>query len=200
MPSNDDALYLEGAPIPAAGDTGSNLGDLALGAIEYSVHSAALLRGFGGLSRGSSVIGVGIDGSGALLLGIENALDLVQALAASFFPALVGAPAQIAGPRRNTFGVESSILIERDQMGGVRGAEHMATVAAVMAAEEEAERRAAGRTIAAGRHGIRLPVFSGGKPSHFTKMLGLHPLVLSQLADTVAEVALHGGATGNRRT
>jgi hypothetical protein len=57
---------------------------------------------------------------------------------------LVSAPAEIAGARRNSFGVEASILIKRHHMGSVRGAEHMSAVAAMVTTQEEAERRAAG--------------------------------------------------------
>jgi hypothetical protein len=45
-----------------------------------------------------------------------------------------------------------------------------------------------------------LPVFSSGKTSNLTQVLLLHQLILSQLADGVAIVALHGGTTAGERT
>lgn len=43
-------------------------------------------------------------------------------------------------------------------------------------------------------------MFSGGKTSNLTKLLHLHPLILSELADSVVEVALHGRTTADERT
>jgi hypothetical protein len=89
-------------------------------------------------------------------LCIEQALDPGQALGARLFPALVSVPAKVASTGFNSFRVKAGILVERDDMGSVRGAEHMTAVAAVMAAQEEAERRTTGGRITVGRGRVRL--------------------------------------------
>lgn len=73
-------------------------------------------------------------------LGVHGVLDLGQAIGADLFPALEGAPAEIAGARSDTLGVESCILVEWHDMRGVRGAKDVAAVSAVVAAQEDAER------------------------------------------------------------
>lgn len=77
-------------------------------------------------------------------LAVDRVLDLAQAVGPGFLPPLVGAPAEVACPRGDTLRVETSILVQRDNMGGVGGTEDMAAVAAVVTAQEDTEGRAAG--------------------------------------------------------
>ena len=134
---------LEGAPVPAARDAGGNLGAL-------TQHRSECLPGFfldvvhmlcGLLGRFLSLD----------VLCLDQGLDLVETLAARLLPALEGMPAQVTGPRGDAFGVEASILVERDDMGSVRRTEDMTAVAAVMATKEETERGAACGRVTVGR-------------------------------------------------
>jgi hypothetical protein len=70
-------------------------------------------------------------------------------------------------------------------------------MATVMATEEETEGGAAGRRVAARRSRVRLPVIPSWKASNLAEVLILHPLVLSQLADTAAVDGFQSGATGD---
>ena len=68
----------------------------------------------------------------------------------------VSTPAQVASPRGNSFGVETRILVKGNNMGGVRGAEDMAAVAAVVATQEDTKGGTAGGRVAVGRSRVRL--------------------------------------------
>jgi hypothetical protein len=70
-------------------------------------------------------------------------------------------------------------------------------MATVMATEEETEGGAAGRRVAARRSRVRLPVIPSWEASNLAEVLILHPLVLSQLADTAAVDGFQSGATGD---
>jgi hypothetical protein len=91
-----------------------------------------------------------------LVLGVNGALDLIQAVGASLFPALVGTPAEITSAGEDSVRVEAGILVERHEVRGVVVAEDMATMAAVMAAGEEAKGRAASWRVTARRCSISL--------------------------------------------
>lgn len=132
-------IRLEGAPVPSAGDAGSDLSSLALRSIGGFVRKIVLLRSVGARCSVDGRLGVLVAIASGLLLSQES-LDLVQTLSASLFPALVSAPTEIAGARKNSFGVEASILIKRHHMRSVRGAENMSAVAAMMTTQEEAKR------------------------------------------------------------
>lgn len=58
--------------------------------------------------------------------------------------------AGLAGFRRRAEGVELRVLVQRDGVRGVLGAEDVAAVPAVVFADEEVEVRAAGRRVAGG--------------------------------------------------
>ena len=134
---------LEGAPVPAPRDAGSNLSAL-------TQHSSECLSGFLvdviHMLRGLLGHFLGLD-----VLCLDQGLDLVETLATRLLPALEGKPAQVARTRGDAFGVEASLLIERDDVGSVRRAEDMTAVAAVMATEEETKRRAACGRVTVGR-------------------------------------------------
>lgn len=114
-------MRLESAPIPVTGNRGSDLG---------------LTRGGLGIL---SVHALGVGTRDANLLSIDGVLDLVQTVGTVLFPTLVGAPAQVAGTGGDTIGMEAGILVEGNEMGCVRGAEDVATVTTVVAAQEDAE-------------------------------------------------------------
>ena len=59
-------------------------------------------------------------------------------------PALECAPAEVACSGGDSFRVKSCFLVEGNEVGGVCRAEDMPAVLAVMPAEEETERGAAG--------------------------------------------------------
>lgn len=143
-------VRLEGAPVPSTGDAGSDIATLAESGSK-SLLRVLVLKRVDGLGR--CLLSGRLDG---LVLGVDLALDPVQALRAGFFPALVGNPTEVAGPRLDALGMEARILVERDAVGSVRRAEDVATVATVMTAQEETERRAAGRRVAVGRSRVRL--------------------------------------------
>lgn len=134
---------LEGAPVPAPRDAGSNLSALAQ-------HRSECLPRF--LVDVVHVLG-GLLGHFLSLrvLCVDLGLDLVKTLAARLLPALEGKPTQVACPRGDAFRVEASILVERHDVGSVRRAEDMTAVAAVMATKEETERGAACGRVTAGR-------------------------------------------------
>ena len=141
---------LEGAPVPAARNAGGNVAGLAQRSSE-SFLRVLILQRIEGLGR--SLFDRSLDG---FVLGVDLALDLGQALRARFLPTLVGNVAEIASTRLDALGMEASILVERNVVRGVRRAEDVTTVAAVMTAQEEAERRAASRRVAVGRRRVRL--------------------------------------------
>lgn len=45
---------------------------------------------------------------------------------------LVGSPAEITGPGENSIRMEAGVLVQRDEIGGMGGAEYMAAVTAMM--------------------------------------------------------------------
>ena len=59
-------------------------------------------------------------------------------------------------PAREPFGVETRILVKGNNMGGVRGAEDMAAVAAVVATQEDTKGGTAGGRVTVGRSRVRL--------------------------------------------
>lgn len=85
------------------------------------------------------------------MLGIDDALNLGEAFAASLLPAVEGVPAEITRARRNAVGVETGVLVERDEVRRVRGTENMTTVATVVSTQEDSKRRATGGRVAVGR-------------------------------------------------
>lgn len=121
----------KGAPVPVTGNTGSYLGRLEIGPERRPSRVFIRLEILGGLDR-------------VLILCVNGALDLVQAVRASLLPALIGTPAEITSAGEDSVRVEAGILVERHEVRGVVVAEDMATMAAVMAAGEEAKGRAAG--------------------------------------------------------
>lgn len=153
------------------------------------------------------------------MLGIEHALDLVQALIAGFFPSVVGMPAEITCAGRDTIRVKTGVLVERDEVRRVRGAKDMTAVTAVVTTQEETERGAAGGRVAIGgcfvglgkfSHGnstasrvekLYLPVVLGGQTSNITQRFILHPFILGQFADGCRDRAtvgaLHGRAAAD---
>lgn len=134
----------EGAPVPVAGHAGSDFGRLA--GIALGIQGARLALRVAGSS----------DLLRAALLRIDGILDFAQAVGAGLFPAPVGAPAEITGPRGNTLGVEAGLLVKRDEVGGVRGAEDVAAVTAVVAAQKEAKGGTASGRITVGGCRVRL--------------------------------------------
>lgn len=135
---------LKGAPIPVTGNTGSNLGILTeIGLESRSARALTGLEILGGLRV-------------LIALGVDGALNLVQAVGTSLLPALESTPAEVTGSGENTLGVEAGILVERHKMRGVVVAEDVTAVAAVMTAGEEAEGRAASGRITARRSSVSL--------------------------------------------
>lgn len=143
---------LEGAPVPATRNAGGNLGALGQhsgqGGLRILVRRD--IRAVGG---GIIIFIVTVRGSA---LGVEQALDLAEAFRTRLLPALVGAPAKVACAGGNSIRVEASILIKRDDMRSVGGAEDVAAMATVVTAKEETERGAAGRRVAVGGSRVRL--------------------------------------------
>jgi hypothetical protein len=134
------AKHLESAPVPVTRNGGSDLAGWTHG-------------GSGSLV---AIVVLGLGNRDASLLSIHVVLDLVQTVGSALFPALMGAPAQIAGTGRDTIGVEASILVKRNEMRCVGGAEDVATVTAVVATQEDAERGATSRSITVGRSRVSL--------------------------------------------
>lgn len=89
-------------------------------------------------------------------LGVNGVLDLAQTVGASLLPALVGAPAEVTGAGGDALGVKAGILVEGDDVRGVRGAEDMTAVAAVVTAQEETKGGTAGGRVTARRGRVRL--------------------------------------------
>lgn len=102
-----------------------------------------------------------------LVLGVNGALDLAQAVGASLLPALVGTPAEITSAREDSVWVEAGILVERHEVRGVVVAEDMATMATVMSAGEEAKGRAASWRVTA--RGCRISLERGMLAKEFQK-------------------------------
>lgn len=134
----------ESAPVPVARHTGSDIGRLA-----------EIGRGVQGARLAVAVVGSN-DLLGATLLRIDGILDLAQTVGARLFPAPVGAPAEIAGPRWNALGVKAGLLIKRDEVGGVRGAEDVAAMTTMVAAQKEAKGGTASGRITVGGGRVRL--------------------------------------------
>lgn len=137
-------MRLEGAPVPIARDAGGHVGGL----VEVGLQTARILAIL-------QVLGV-LGGLAIRVLVVNRGLDLAQLVGASLFPALIGAPAKVASPRRDALRMEPGLLIERNDVGGVRGAKDMAAVAAVVAAQEDTEGRTAGGGVTARRSRVRL--------------------------------------------
>jgi hypothetical protein len=114
-------MRLESAPVPVTRNGGSDLGLTHGGLGILSIHA------------------LGAGTRDANLLSIDSILDLVQTVGSVLFPTLVGAPAQIAGTGGDTIGMEAGILVEGHEMRCVGGAEDVATVTTVVAAQEDAE-------------------------------------------------------------
>lgn len=113
-------MRLEGTPVPVTRNGGSDLASLA--------------------DSGLGILCIHVLGNRhANLLSIDGGLDLVQTVGAVLFPALVGAPAQVAGTRGDTIGVKASILIKGNEVRCVGGAEDMTAVATVVTTEKDAE-------------------------------------------------------------
>lgn len=130
-------------------------------------------------------------------------------------------PAEITCARGDTVRVKTGVLVERDEVRGVRGAKDMTTVTAVVSSQEETERGAASGGVAIGRRlvglwklasvtfkfledglqGTHLPVVLGRQTSDITQRFILHPFILGQFADDCGNRAtvgaLHGGAPGD---
>ena len=92
------------------------------------------------------------------MLCIQDALNLVQPLGARLLPAGKGMPAEITGARGHTVRVEASILVERNKVRSVRGAEDVTTVTTVVSTQEQTKGGAAGGRVAVGRSRVRLEV------------------------------------------
>lgn len=90
------------------------------------------------------------------MLCIQDALNLVQTFSARLLPAREGVPAEITGARGHTVRVETSILVERNEVRSVRGAEDMTTVTTVVSTQEQTKGGAAGGRVAVGRSRVRL--------------------------------------------
>lgn len=115
-------MRLESAPVPVTRNGSSDLAGLAHGGLGIlCIHA------------------IGVGNRHANLLSIDGVLDLVQTVGAVLFPALVGAPAQIAGTGGDTIGVEAGILVKGDEVRCVRGAEDMTAVTTVVATQKDAE-------------------------------------------------------------
>lgn len=114
-------MRLESAPIPVTRNGGSDLGLIHGGLGILSIHA------------------LGVGTKDANLLSIDGILDFVQTVGTVLFPTLVGAPAQIAGTGGDTIGMEAGILVEGNEVRCVGRAEDVATVTAVVAAQEEAK-------------------------------------------------------------
>lgn len=84
------------------------------------------------------------------------AADAVLPAAARPLPQLVVAVAGFAGAVRGALGVEASVLVKADLVGGVRATEDVAASAAVVAAGEEAEWGLAGWRGAGAGGGVGL--------------------------------------------
>lgn len=67
-------------------------------------------------------------------------------------------PAEITGARGHTVRVETSILVERNEVRSVRGTEDMTTVTTVVSTQEQTKGGAAGGRVAVGRSRVRLEV------------------------------------------
>lgn len=125
---------LESAPVPIAGNAGRNLSRLTEVGLESS--TADLFT----CGKVFSVLGLTF-----AVLRIQGILDLAQAVGASLFPTLVCAPAEVTGSRRDTIGVETSMLVKGNHVRGVRRAKDVAAMTAMVATQEETKRRATGR-------------------------------------------------------
>lgn len=141
----------ESAPVPVARHASSDLGGLAQIGLEGS--AARFLAGVESF-RGLVFTAMG--------LGVNGVLDLAQTVGASLLPALVGAPAEVAGAGGDALGVEAGILVKGDDMRGVRGAEDMTAVAAVVTTQEKTKGGTAGGRVTARRSRVRLEKGEGG--------------------------------------
>lgn len=83
-------------------------------------------------------------------------LDLGETAGTRLQPALIGAPAEVTGPRGDSLGVKPGLLVEGHEIGGVGGAEHVTAMATVVSAQEETERGATGGRVTAGRRRVGL--------------------------------------------
>lgn len=140
---------------------------------------------------------------GGILASLQLALNLAETGSTRLLPALVGAPAEIAGARQGTFWVETGVLVQGDQVGSVRRTEDVAAMAAVMTTQEETKGGATGGRVAVRRSRVSLPMLPRRQPRHLAQMLVFHPLILGQLADAAAAaaaaaLALDGGPTTGR--
>jgi hypothetical protein len=110
-------IKLKSAPVPVAADGLSNTAERLL-----------ILR--------CLVLGGNTDGLSEHGLVAVSASNTVGARGTSSAPPAVVGPAVIAGTLKCAFGMEASLLIERDGMRAVAAAEDISTAAAVMTAVE----------------------------------------------------------------
>lgn len=89
-------------------------------------------------------------------MSVDLVLDLVQSVGTCLVPTLVSTPAKVAGSGKNALGVETSLLVEGDDMRSVGRTEDVAAVTAVVTTKEETKGRATGRGVTAARSRIRL--------------------------------------------
>lgn len=115
-------MRLESAPVPVTRNGGSDLAGLAHGGLGIF-----------------SIQALGVGNRDANLLSIDRVLNLVETVGAVLFPALVGAPAQIAGTGWDTIRMEAGILVKGNEMRCVGGAEDMAAVTTVVATQKDAK-------------------------------------------------------------
>lgn len=145
---------LKGTPVPVARHAGGNVG-LAAQGLGQRAPRAVVPRQVRGVRHEGGRGGVAVP----LHLRVQLVLDDAEALEAGLVPAQVGAVALVAGARGHAVRVEARVLVERHEVGGVRSAEDVAAVAAVVPPQEEAEEGAAGGRVAGrgGRVGLEQP-------------------------------------------
>jgi hypothetical protein len=143
------AFALKGAPVPVPRDTG---GDLWAGAVSeggIACDGAAAVDGAGG---SAPVGGLG-DAAAAVR---DRVLVATGTAVVAALPGKELAVAVATGPGGQAAGVVVAVLVEPDDVCGVGVAEDVATLAAVVAAEEVAEGTLAAGLVAQGGVGIRL--------------------------------------------
>lgn len=116
--------------------------------------------------------------------------DAVVARDALLAPPRVLVPAVLAGARLGALGVEFGLLVERDGEVGVRVAEDVPAVAAVVAALEEREGLLADGRVADGGVGVGFPVLARGQAGYVAERGGEGRSLLDTFVSYVLALAV----------
>lgn len=139
-----DRVFLEGAPVPVPGHAGCDLGRACVGEGRAGCHRAAAGDGAGWSALAAHLLRH--DGGTIVVTG-DGSLVRAGAGVVAGLPGEELGEAVAAGARGGAAGVVVAVLVEADGVGGVRVAEDVTTLAAVVPADEVPEGTAAASLV-----------------------------------------------------